>query len=260
MLPRRFADYRFRPRLLTTLLTVAVAGLLIGLGGWQLDRAAQKRALSEARDLALQAPAASINEFRGQWRDLRFRRVAVRGRYLAGRHLLLDNQIVRGRAGYNVLSAFEIDGFEALLLVNRGWVPVGDDRSVLPDIPDRGGDREIGGILDSFPRPGIRLASDVVVSDGWPMLLLELAESELAQTFERPVLPLLLRLDPHADASFEREWVWLERFGPERHLGYAFQWYALALTLVIIYVVVNLRSSAQDDWGRDSGQGGNAKR
>lgn len=256
---RILAGYRFRPRLLPTLLTVVVASLLLGLGGWQLDRAEQKRHLLEARERALQAPPTRIEEFRGQWQDLRFRRVEVQGRYLPNRHLLLDNQIARGQAGYHVLSAFEVDGIESLLLVNRGWVPVGGDRSVLPDIQSPAGELKIGGVVDSFPRLGMRLTADVVVSEGWPLLVLELVEAELAQALGRPVLPLMLKLDPQPDAVYVREWVWPESFGPERHLGYAFQWYALAAALLTIYVVVNFQSASHDGLGKDGDQDGNTR-
>ena len=30
---------------------------------------------------------------------------------------------------------------------------------------------------------------------------------------------------------------------PEKHLGYAIQWFALALALFVIYIVVNLKHS-----------------
>lgn len=247
-----FAGYRFRPRLLTTLLTVVIAAILIGLGRWQLDRAEQKRVLLEARLEAYQSAPLSINEFRGNWRDLRFRRAVVQGRYLPGRHLLLDNQIRRGRAGYHVISAMLVEGLEALLLVNRGWVPLGTDRSLLPAVPDVASSQALAGTLDAFPRPGLRLAADVVVSEGWPLVVLELAETELAQRLGRPVLPLVLKLDPQPDQHYDRDWMWVESFGPERHLGYAFQWHALAAALIVIYLVVNVRSPSRNN-GKDDG-------
>jgi surfeit locus 1 family protein len=226
-----------------------LAGLLLWLGGWQLDRAEHKRVLLEARDAALTAPPVGLDALRGDWEALRFRRVEVHGRYLSDRPVLLDNRIHRGRAGYHAFTAFSVDGLQPLLLVNRGWVPLGPDRGELPEVSNLPGERKISGILDTYPRPGIRLAPEVVVREGWPLLVLELVAEQLAAAFGRPVLPLMLKLDPQAGDSYDREWVWSEGFGPERHLSYAFQWYALALALGVIFVVVNLRSSRKKDFG-----------
>ena len=37
---------------------------------------------------------------------------------------LLDNRVHQERAGYHVLTPFRADGAEAVVLVNRGWVPL----------------------------------------------------------------------------------------------------------------------------------------
>jgi surfeit locus 1 family protein len=51
----------------------------------------------------------------------------------------------------------------------------------------------------------------------------------------------LLLLDAGAPDGFEREWRPAMRFGPERHLGYAIQWFALALALTVIFVALSLQ-------------------
>ncbi len=258
--PNRPAGRRFRPRWLPLALTLVLTALFLALGGWQLNRAEEKRTLREERHLAKTSPPLSVNEFSGRWSELRFRRVSVRGRYLSRRDLLLDNQVVRGQAGYFVITPFEVDGSEPLLLVNRGWVPVGGDRSVLPEVPEFSGGRVLSGVLDGFSNPGIRLAQEVAVEDGWPKVVLSIDREELAKLLERPVFPLLVKLDPHPEQSFERNWVWRDEFGPERHLGYAFQWYALAFTLVVIFVVLTIRASYGREAERESGQSASTKR
>jgi surfeit locus 1 family protein len=47
-------------------------------------------------------------------------------------------------------------------------------------------------------------------------------------------------LDADEPDGFLRDWR-PQLLSPEKHLGYAMQWFAMALALVVIYVVVNLR-------------------
>jgi surfeit locus 1 family protein len=42
-----------------------------------------------------------------------------------------------------------------------------------------------------------------------------------------------VRLDPTAENGFVRQWI-ISAMQPERHLGYAVQWFAMALVLSIM--------------------------
>jgi cytochrome oxidase assembly protein ShyY1 len=53
----------------------------------------------------------------------------------------------------------------------------------------------------------------------------------------------LVLLDPAEPDGYVRNWA-APGFPPMRHFGYAVQWFALALTLFVIYVVTNLRRDA----------------
>jgi len=68
---------------------------------------------------------------------------------------------------------------------------------------------------------------------------------ELAQHLQRELAPVSVLLDAGAEDGYLRRWRPIE-FGPDRHIGYAVQWFALALTLLIIYIVVNFRRSKDD--------------
>ena len=77
-------------------------------------------------------------------------------------------------------------------------------------------------------------------ASGWPRVLQFPTRDEIeAQTGLHLVEGVML-LDDEAADGYARGWRPVE-FGPERHLGYAVQWFALALTLVIIWIVVNWR-------------------
>lgn len=40
-----------------------------------------------------------------------------------------------GRAGYHVIAPLRMEGSDAVVLVNRGWIELGSDRNVLPEPP-----------------------------------------------------------------------------------------------------------------------------
>jgi surfeit locus 1 family protein len=55
------------------------------------------------------------------------------------------------------------------------------------------------------------------------------------------VEPRIVLLDAAAPDGFERIWRPALGFGPERHLGYAIQWFAFALVAAVVFVSLNLR-------------------
>ena len=70
------------------------------------------------------------------------RRCACSGQYEPGHQFLLDNMSHGGRAGYQVLTPFRLEDGR-LLLVNRGWLPLPDERRErLPDLSAAGARRD----------------------------------------------------------------------------------------------------------------------
>jgi surfeit locus 1 family protein len=55
-----------------------------------------------------------------------------------------------------------------------------------------------------------------------------------------PVESRIVLLDPVMPDGYERAWRPSLGFGPERNLGYAVQWFAFALVVLVIYVALNL--------------------
>lgn len=63
----------------------------------------------------------------------------------------------------------------------------------------------------------------------------------LAQARQLQLAPLSLVLGAGQAGSLQYDWAPVETISPEKHLGYAVQWFALAVALVIIYLGVNTR-------------------
>lgn len=222
---------------LTQILPPAAGLLLVvmftSLGFWQLERADEKRRLEAlfarqgeqqpldpARDYALYQP------------------LSVHGRFLADRQFLLENTILDGRVGYYVVTPLEYAADAPLLLVNRGWAPAdGDPRTVLSvaDEPQR-----IGGRVGQLPRVGIRAGEAFPHGAGWPRRANWPGAEEIAGAIGREVLPFVLLADPDPASPLIRRWQ-PRVAGPVRHLGYAVQWFGLALTVVVVAAVLYRR-------------------
>lgn len=240
----RIGQRAFRPRLLPALLTGAAIAAFVTLGTWQLGRADQKRALQAAFE---RGAGTSVTLGRGTADGLpRYQHVTALGHYDASRQVLLDDMPSRtGLPGYRVLTPFVREGAPRLLLVDRGWVPLGATRAVLPDVTAPTGERETGGRLDQLPVPGIRVGTAGTPGDThWPRVLLFPTRQDLEQVLGAPVEPRILLLDAARPDGYEREWHPALGFPPERHLGYAVQWFALALVAGIVFVALSLESAA----------------
>jgi surfeit locus 1 family protein len=235
------ARYRFRPGLIPTMVVALLLPLFLGLGVWQLHRGAEKRELMERFAEQGRDPPVSLDDRSRSLEGLRYRPVTVKGSYLEARQLLLDNQVFRGVVGYHVLTPLVLEGGKMAILVNRGWVPLGRDRKELPEVGVAGGPTVVTGRLNHMPRPAWKLGPPLPPGDDWPKVV-QYVESggPLEASLGYPVMDRLVLLDPDQPDGFTREWQAVP-FGPDRHLGYAFQWFSLAVALVVLYGWLNLR-------------------
>lgn len=230
---------RFRPRLLPSLATAILLALFVGLGFWQLDRAQQKLRVqaefdARARDGAIQIGAAPVRA-----EDVQYYNVTVTGRFDPAYQFLLDNKVYQGQAGYHVITPLRIDGGATHILVNRGWVPWGNDRRQLPDVAVPAGVQRVSGVAVVPGRDYFTLRREPVTGN-WQAVWqnLDLARFIAAVPFR--VQPVVIQLDPVAPGGFVRSWPRPDA-GATRNQAYAFQWFALAAGLLLTVLVVNLR-------------------
>lgn len=226
---------------LAALIGVALFAML---GVWQLDRglgkqdrlAQQEAALRTNVDLPL-AQALATQAAPGA-----IRQAAGRGRYRTPL-LLLDSQQRAGRVGLRVYGVATVVASDTNVLVDLGWLPMGPDRIVpMTQAPD--GERELRGLLVPWPGQGMRLAPNPWPSTlTTPVLLNTLDAGEIERGFGVTLAPVVLRLAPEIDDGYERDLDALPNtLPPERHFGYAVQWFGLAATVAVVYLVLTWRS------------------
>lgn len=221
------------------LLTAAGVALFSTLGVWQVHRGlAKQQMLSE-----LAAPSAAAENLSAASvapEGLNLRRARARGKYLPERQLLEDGQSHRQQPGYHVWTPLQLeDG--AIVLVDRGWVPR-DAAAVQAPAP--AGEMTLQGFWRALPEPGLRLAAagDCPAEKKFPAVVLYPAIAQVRCLLGASVLPGLFLLDAAEPGGFVREWTDLG-FPPERHFGYAFQWFVLAIAAIVIFFRVNRKPS-----------------
>jgi len=216
--------------------------ILIALGIWQLNRAEEKRML-----LALQSQHQITDALwlTGELPELSdsllYKPVKAEGRYDDKHQFLLDNQINKGRAGYFIVTPFVLRNTDKAVLVNRGWLPLGGNRSNLPDIRVDNSETVVKGRINRFPSVGLKLAGAEIPSDNWPALVQVIDAKVLAKKLGYPLVDFQIELDKTADNGYAREWQEFLVMTPEKHIGYAVQWFLLAITLTILFIKYGIK-------------------
>ncbi len=219
---------RSRWTILAVFFTVAAFLLLSKLSWWQWQRAEEKSAQLaqiaqwQQQDGVALATLAGLNGLDG---------APLQGevRWLSPYSWLLDNQIVSGRVGYDVLVPVQaITGSGPILLVNLGWLPAAADRSVLPS-PEIPLVFQLNGVLRTEPRPFL-LGSALEHAGQYPRRV-------------QGTVPQALATDSGlalADAVFyQQQTPFVSHYQPvilppEKHRAYALQWGLLAVAVVFV--------------------------
>lgn len=243
----RIGNREFVPRAWATLLTAVALAAFVSLGWWQIGRAREKQALIESFARGTQTSVELLGDVAIDELP-RYQHLRAEGHYEPAYQVLLDNMPSQtGRPGYRVLTPFRRQGSERVLLVDRGWVPLGVSREAIPNVTVTVAHRAVSGRLDQLPVPGVRVGEATAPGDErWPRVMNFPRQPDLEKALGSPIESRILLLDPAAPDGYERTWRPSVGFGPERHLGYAIQWFALALVAVVIFIALSLQRVAPD--------------
>lgn len=239
-------------------LALLLALAFAALGRWQLARMHEKEhmlaAAAQARSQAQAQPRPLLlasDPARAQAYDW----AAGRG-VLAGATVWLDNQQREGRVGVRMYCVLLPEDGAQALLVDAGWWPLGGDRALpAPGCP-RMVDQAVRGLLAPPPAEGLAHGAPLArQADGrWLAVRLDLPAIAAALGLRTRIAPRVLRLDPahrQGDAGVmlapgQRDLDILPNtLTPERHLGYAVQWFGLALAALVTAIVLTIRSRSR---------------
>lgn len=225
----------FAPGLVTTVAASAAIALLLSLGRWQVNRAAEKQERQVLLDARIAAEPLELTGAVPSAEPLLFRRVRAKGEWLAERQVYVDNQIRDGRAGFGVVTPLRLAGRSEAVLVNRGWVARDASYPSAPVVPVPAGPVQVSGLATLPPARYLELSHDTISGNVWQNLTIDRFRAQTGLV----VLPVVILEDhpaPGLNAMRERP-----DAGVARHQEYALTWFALAATVLVLWVALNLR-------------------
>jgi len=238
--------FSFRFRLLPFIAMLVVAAIGISLGQWQLRRAAEKEAIEQRINerekeppLRLEGSAASAADADA----LEFRQVTVRGEFLPDWTIYLDNRPYQGKPGFHVITPLKIAGSGRHILIVRGWIARDvADRSRIPAIATPAGVFEVRGSVRRHAGRLLQLGQPAPLKPG--AIVQNLDAAQVAQASGLDIEPFIVEQTSEAGDGLVRDWP-RPSLGIDRHLGYAFQWFALAATAFLFFVVTGFKRASK---------------
>ena len=223
--------------LVPSILILATMAFLVSLGFWQLDRADQKRTI----EASIQKANTGVVELiinQNELLNKEYYEVRLQGSYIGDKQFIYDNQIVDQASGYYVLTPFVLTGQSNAIMINRGFIPWNGRRDQLDDIAVDSTYREIK-IQVSRPIKRIELKTSDI-SNQFPVLIQAIDFDVIEEISSTNFVDVIGLLDPSSDDGFVRKW---EPYtgSIEKHIGYAIQWFLMALVLGIIGIRIGLK-------------------
>lgn len=232
--------FHFRAVPFVACLLLVVLG--IGLAQWQTRRAHEKQAIEAQLTVRAGAPVLVLGAAPLDVNRIEYRRVRIHGHFLAEWPLYLDNRPQDGRPGFYLVMPFQIAGTTMHVMVERGWLPLNrSERNKIFPYRTPSGDIDIEGTVRRQFGHVMQLGNAAPLRPG--AVLQNLTLEQVGRAAGLRLQPLLLEeaaTPENADDGLRRAWP-PPSSGIERHQGYAFQWYALALMAFVFFLVTGLR-------------------
>jgi len=233
--------HRVWVRALVLLLALAGIGVTAALGRWQLGRAPQKQAIVQAREAQAAKPEldgrtlAQAGQNATERDALLYRRLALKGQWLSGHTVHLDNRQMHGRPGFYVLTPLQLQDAQAVVLVQRGWAPRNFlERTRLPEITTPAGPVQLEGRL-AGPPARLYEFTPTAQGEGSSRIRQNLELAAFAAETGLALAPLTVVQTQGPADGLLRQWPAFSA-GVEKHHGYAFQWFGLSGLIALLYV------------------------
>ena len=227
-------EFHFTPNRWMVLLTLMVLFIFCKLGAWQLHRAKEKRTIvAHVAHYAAKAPRA--------WQPPDnlpnpYEKIRVSGHFTTDL-FFLDNQHHHHQLGYHVISPLVLTN-QHVIMVDRGWVKAMPSREIMPSISTPTQTIFLSGEA-YYPSKNQWVLGQSIEKKQAHTTIVELINVKLFSIFlHKDVYPFIIRLDNQSAHGFRREWTSIN-MPPQRHEGYAFQWFMMAFTVLILFITLN---------------------
>ncbi|HNB02404.1 MAG TPA: SURF1 family protein [Nitrosomonas sp.] len=234
--------YQFEPKAWSIVLTLIATVVFSNLGLWQLSRADEKETQHKQLEQFAKQPPVLLPATLVKLEEFEYRDVEVEGEFVNEMTIYLDNKTYQGRAGYHVITPLRIDNSSLYVAVNRGWVATGYDRSILPPVPKTEGVVHITGTAVSPNIKTFELSDKQMDKQVWNSFSHERYQQALGIKLQ----PLLILQKSTIEDGLIRDWHKPES-GSSKNIGYAVQWFSLAATTIIIFIVLNVKRRNKEE-------------
>ena len=225
-------------------ITLTAFAILINLSWWQYTRAGQKQLqLQHLARLQQNGPvtANALQSLAPAEAD----GILLHGdaTWLKPYIWLLDNQIVDGKVGYDVVIPVAARGFTQVLLVNLGWIAAAESRDQLPQ-PELIQQIQLDGLLrtrvDGLPL----LGQNIEDSGQWPVRAQQVDFTAFSDMLGRTIYPAVLYQQAGTAYLPHYKSVVLP---PEKHRGYALQWLLLGVAVIGVAIAARHKGSTRHE-------------
>ena len=229
---------KFRFNLKVTIFTLLCLVAFVHLGFWQLEREVDKREMLEQHAARLLLPPAEAGKLPAEG-DLEGLPILLTGEYNQP-SLLLDNRVLQGKVGFEAHQLF-LDDSGLLFLVNRGFVPMGRTREDKPIYAEVHNNQvKIRGRIYQPDEQMVILHNETGIFAEFPSIVQQIDIQRMVETLGKPVYPFVIRLDEDQFGALPRYWP-STVMSPAKHRGYAIQWFAMAIAVVIAWLFFSFR-------------------
>jgi cytochrome oxidase assembly protein ShyY1 len=238
------AQLKFTINWKVVIFTLLFFPLLIRLGFWQLQRAEEKRTIQQLVEQQQELPPQPVEIILTDVEDdsqVLYRHALNLGLFDQKHYWLIENRTLNGKNGFEVVTPFNLMSGHTIL-VNRGWVAGTGYRDQLPLINTPTEELIIKGQLVK-PSVNQLLIGEVKPLGDWPRVILQMDVDVMEKELGRPLLPWILQVDAESAYAFQTNWTVMNA-SVSKHLGYAYQWFAMALTLLVLTIVANTNIAA----------------
>ena len=226
-----------RPPLIPLLIVIFFVGLMSFMGFWQLSRANEKEQLLKL--LAAENITQIIQA--EQLKTLpRYANIELKGYFSNKPQLVLDNQINDGVRGYHIFTPFKLENSNYTIMINRGWLSQEEYSENYLEIDDNL--ISIKGKLNTSPKVGFQLG-EIQLQDKDIQIITYYEDQKISGFLHKQLCNELnclvssnvIWLDSTIEGGFKRDWKPIIMM-PEKHLGYAVQWFLMVLVLIAIFI------------------------
>lgn len=234
---------KFRTSWVPFIAVLVVMAIGISAGNWQMRRAHEKEAIERRMNERATAPALSLTADALSPQEVEYRKIIVRGEFLPQWTVYLNNRPLNGIAGFYVVMPMRIANSDMHILVLRGWAPRDPvDIGRLPVFTTPDGLVEIEGIARQRAGQLLQLGEMPPLQAG--AIVQNVDVEAYAQASGLKFQPIVMEQTSDTGDVLLRDWP-EPSAGIDKHLGYAFQWYGLAATALIFYLVTGFRRASK---------------